>query len=331
MLSPRSVGVASHARIPLSETGDGGRSRPAGGREYMVPRVQSSLSAEQIRDANTRYHDLASEGYDAKWGIDFGEVGYDQVVSKLRKAIGTQPVRYRRALEIGSGTGYFTLNMLRAGLIEQATCTDISAGMLATLSANAQAARGERRTVQADAEQLPLEDASFDLVFGHAVLHHIPDLGRAFGEFARVLAPGGTLVFAGEPSRWGDRLARIPKRTAGALAPLWRRAIGAGEAPLAAGCPDDGRLEALVDVHAFAPVELQALAREAGLDPGPRARGGAARELVRLDEPHARGERGPVLDPVGLATVRLSGLPLPAARSTAVYSSRACRRRSSTT
>jgi ubiquinone/menaquinone biosynthesis C-methylase UbiE len=232
----------------------------------MVPRVQSSMSAEQIREANARYHDVASESYDAKWGIDFGEVGHDQVFSKLRKAIGNQPLAYRRALEIGSGTGYFTLNMVRGGLIEQATCTDISAGMLATLSQNAGQLGVSVRTVQADAENLPLEDASFDLVFGHAVLHHIPDLVGAFNEFARVLAPGGTLLFAGEPSRWGDRLARVPKRTAGVLAPLWRRAIGASLAPHTHGCPEDGGLEALVDVHAFAPVELQNLARQAGLD-----------------------------------------------------------------
>jgi SAM-dependent methyltransferase len=227
--------------------------------------VTPPLTAEEIRDVNTRYHDVAADHYDAKLGIDFGDIGLEQVGAKIRKVLGAHAGRYPRSLEIGSGTGYFTLNMLRAGLIEHATCTDISPGMLATLSANAERLGLEVQTVVADAERLPFADASFDLVLGHAVLHHIPDLPRAFEEFARVLAPGGTLLFAGEPSRYGDRLARVPKRFAGAVAPLWRRALRARPAPPAEGGAPDAALEGVVDVHAFAPTELRELAQGAGL------------------------------------------------------------------
>ena len=223
------------------------------------------MSAEEIRDVNTRYHDVAADHYDAKWGIDFGDIGLEQVGAKVRKVLGAGPGRYERSLEIGSGTGYFTLNMLRAGLIGEATCTDISPGMLATLSANAKRLGLKVKTVAADAEDLPFADESFDLVLGHAVLHHIPDLPRAFGEFARVLAPGGTLLFAGEPSRYGDRLARVPKRFAGTVAPLWRRALRARPAPPAEGGAPDAALEGVVDVHAFAPGELRTFAEGAGL------------------------------------------------------------------
>ncbi|HEX7610787.1 MAG TPA: methyltransferase domain-containing protein [Solirubrobacteraceae bacterium] len=227
--------------------------------------MQPVLSPEEIRDANTRYHDVAADHYDAKWGIDFGEIGREQVVSKVRKALGREPGRFARSLEIGSGTGYFTLNLMRAGLIEQATCSDISPGMLETLRANAASLGLEVQTTPADAERLPFADASFDLVLGHAVLHHIPDLQRAFEEFERVLVPGGTVLFAGEPSLYGDRLARVPKRFATAVAPAWRRAIGAAPAPAAQEGEADAALEGVVDVHAFAPAELSRMARAAGL------------------------------------------------------------------
>jgi ubiquinone/menaquinone biosynthesis C-methylase UbiE len=227
--------------------------------------VPPALSAEEIRDANTRYHDVAADHYDGKWGIDFGSLGLEQVMAKVRKALGREPGRFARSLEIGAGTGYFSLNLLRAGLIGEATCSDISPGMLETLQANASSLGLQVATERADAERLPFADGSFDLVLGHAVLHHIPDLTRAFTEFERVLAPGGMILFAGEPSRCGDRLAHVPKRLATAAAPLWRRAIGAARAPLADGGESDAALEGLVDVHAFAPAELSRPAFAAGL------------------------------------------------------------------
>ena len=227
--------------------------------------VHPPLSAEEIHEVNERYHDLAAAHYDSKWGIDFGELGREQVLAKVAKALGHAPGRYARSLEIGAGTGYFTLNLLGAGVIAEATCSDISPGMLAALEANAGRAGVEVQTEPAGAESLPFPDESFDLVLGHAVLHHIPDLPSAFAEFERVLTPGGTLLFAGEPSRYGDRLAGVPKRVAAAVAPLWRRAIGARAVPRAEGGDPDAALERVVDIHAFAPAELAGLAHGAGL------------------------------------------------------------------
>ena len=226
-------------------------------------------SPERIKEVNERYHDVAAASYDSKWGIDFGEIGQDQVTGKLRKALGRGPDRvFGDALEIGAGTGYFSLNLLQAGLIERATATDISPGMLAALEENAARLGLEVRTAAAEAETLPFPDKSFDLVFGHAVLHHIPDLERAFSEFARVLRPGGTVAFCGEPSRYGDRIAALPKRAGHLVAPAWRRLVGAAPAGwLADGPAEDGHeLEPEVDVHAFAPDDLRAFAELAGLE-----------------------------------------------------------------
>jgi ubiquinone/menaquinone biosynthesis C-methylase UbiE len=222
---------------------------------------------DQILDVNRRYHDVAAEDYDAKWGISFGEIGRHQVLGKVTKLLGPGPGPFPRALEIGSGTGYFSLNLAQDGVIGAPTCTDISPGMLATLERNAATLGIDVETAACDASELPFEDATFDLVLGHAVLHHLPDLDRAFAEFERVLAPGGTVFFAGEPSRHGDRIAAVPKRAALKLAPAWRRAIRARPAPHDPGDEvDDHALEGMVDVHAFVPPDLEDCANAAGFE-----------------------------------------------------------------
>ena len=236
------------------------------------PPASPSRAPDRILDVNRRYHDVAARDYDAKWGISFGEVGRRQVLGKVTKLLGPRPGPFPRALEIGAGTGYFSLNLAHAGVIGAATCTDISPGMLETLERNARELDLDVETAACDAAELPFEDDSFDLVLGHAVLHHLPDLDRAFAELHRVLAPGGTLFFAGEPSRHGDRLAGVPKRAALRLAPAWRRAIRARPAPPHDGGSEDHSLEALVDVHAFTPGDLLVHAERAGFD-GVRVQG----------------------------------------------------------
>ena len=222
--------------------------------------MAAPAAPDEILDVNRRYHDVAARDYDAKWGISFGEIGHQQVLGKVRKLLGDRPGPFPRSLEIGAGTGYFSLNLLQDGVIGAATCTDISPGMLETLERNAAALGLEVETAACDAAELPFEDESFDLVLGHAVLHHLPDLDRAFAEFTRVLAPGGTLFFAGEPSRHGDRIAAVPKRAALRLAPAWRRAVARPARP----AHDDGSGER------------------------PRARGGRRRPRLRPRRPRAR-------------------------------------------
>src|SRR3954469_21016120 len=228
--------------------------------------------AEEILEVNRRYHDVAADEYDGKWGISFGEIGHQQVLGKVTKLLGARPGPFASSLEIGAGTGYFSLNLLQTGVVREATCTDISPGMLHTLERNARELGLDVETAACDAAELPFEDASFDLVFSHAVLHHLPDLTGSFAEFARVLRPGGTLFFAGEPSKQGDRIAAWPKRAAMRAAPAWRRLVRArpveyGESNGAPPHPEHAEhaLESVVDVHAFDPADLQRLMHRAGL------------------------------------------------------------------
>jgi ubiquinone/menaquinone biosynthesis C-methylase UbiE len=235
--------------------------------------MPAAAATDEILDVNRRYHDVAAAEYDGKWGISFGDVGRAQVLGKVTKLLGPHPGPFARSLEIGAGTGYFTLNLMQDGVVREGVCTDISPAMLEALEGNAQRLGLEIGTAVCEASALPFEDGSFDLVLGHAVLHHLPDLSGSFEEFFRVLRPGGTLLFAGEPSRQGDRIAAFPKRAGVRAAPLWRRAIGARPAPngdgngrAIFGASADHALEHVVDVHSFTPGALEHLADGAGFD-----------------------------------------------------------------
>jgi ubiquinone/menaquinone biosynthesis C-methylase UbiE len=218
--------------------------------------------------ANILYHDWEAGTYDEKWSISFDERCIDYARERFAHVAGTDSWPYATSLELGCGTGFFTLNLKLAGVIEQGHVTDLSPGMVEVAQRNARSLGFEVEGRVADAERLPYDDATFDIVIGHAVLHHIPDLHLAFSEILRVLKPGGRFVFAGEPTRHGDYVARKLSRftwwAATNLTRLpqlaaWRRPQAELDKSSRAAA-----LEAVVDIHTFVPDELETMARGAG-------------------------------------------------------------------
>jgi SAM-dependent methyltransferase len=106
-------------------------------------------------------------------------------------------LRGRCALDYGCGHGMAAVVMARAGAT--VTAFDLSPGYVNEARARAEANGVHIECVTADGEDLPFADASFDAVWGNAILHHL-DLARAGRELKRVLKPGGVAVFC-EP--WG--------------------------------------------------------------------------------------------------------------------------------
>jgi SAM-dependent methyltransferase len=104
----------------------------------------------------------------------------------------------RHVLDFGCGHGMAAVVLARRGAL--VTAFDLSHGYLDEARRRAEANRTPITFVQADGERLPFADASFDRVWGNAVLHHL-DLGRAGRELRRVLKPDGVAVFC-EP--WGE-------------------------------------------------------------------------------------------------------------------------------
>jgi ubiquinone/menaquinone biosynthesis C-methylase UbiE len=107
----------------------------------------------------------------------------------------TQPQSDWRVLDVATGAGHTALAF--APHVAHVVATDLTAEMLAK-TAELAAARGltNVETRPADAESLPFDDASFDLVTCRLACHHFPNPRQALGEFARVLKPGGVLGFS---------------------------------------------------------------------------------------------------------------------------------------
>jgi SAM-dependent methyltransferase len=106
-------------------------------------------------------------------------------------------LRGKAALDYGCGHGMAAVAMARAGA--RVTAFDLSPGYVSEAKARAAANGVAIECLTADGEELPFADASFDAVWGNAILHHL-DLAKAGRELRRVLKPGGVAVFC-EP--WG--------------------------------------------------------------------------------------------------------------------------------
>jgi SAM-dependent methyltransferase len=93
----------------------------------------------------------------------------------------------RRVLEVGCGRGEFAARM-RAELGAEVVALDQSERMVELTRA---------RGVEAflgDVQELPFDDASFDVAVAAWMLYHVPDVDRALAELARVLRRSGRLV-----------------------------------------------------------------------------------------------------------------------------------------
>ncbi len=100
--------------------------------------------------------------------------------------------RGEQLLEIGAGIGTDLSQFARNGAV--VTDLDLSAGHMAHAQENF-ALRGlQARFVHHDAERLPFDDNTFDVVYSNGVLHHTPNTRSVVAEIKRVLKPGGKAI-----------------------------------------------------------------------------------------------------------------------------------------
>jgi ubiquinone/menaquinone biosynthesis C-methylase UbiE len=154
--------------------------------------------------------------YDATWGRLFAAL-YDRGLKSTEEA-GLGQMRADllagaegRVIEIGAGTG---VNIdLYPDAVQDLVLVEPDPHMAKRLRERLAGSPRAATIAEAPAERLPLESASFDTAVATLVLCTVPDPVAAVAELARVLAPGGRLLFiehvrSGDPAlaRWQDRL-----------------------------------------------------------------------------------------------------------------------------
>ena len=117
------------------------------------------------------------------------------LITRRRMQSALAPWPGERMLEVGPGTGYYTLAVAEWIAPGRLDIFDLQQEMLDHTMRRADE-RGVTNVIptQGDAERLPYPDASFDAAYLVTVLGEVPDQDAALRELARVLKPGGRLV-----------------------------------------------------------------------------------------------------------------------------------------
>lgn len=142
---------------------------------------------------------------------------YQELIARLSAYL---PDSMRRAVELGCGTGNYSLELVRRYPGLELTIVDASPEMLAATATRVAQAGGSVVSLESRFEELELEPGAYDLVTSCLSLHHVEDMAGLFRRLRPALAPGGHLVYG---DQMGGGNARHSALNWGRMEAFWRR------------------------------------------------------------------------------------------------------------
>lgn len=156
-----------------------------------------------IHDLEISTHAPGSPGFFA----DLDEYHFDKLHHLLR-LVPFDGMKGKKVLDVGCGAGVDLLRFARGGAV--CTGVDISPSAIALARKNAEYQKLDVDLRVADAEDLPFDDGTFDLVFAHGVIQYSNSTQGVIDECRRVLKPGGEAIFqAYNRHSWLNALSKL--------------------------------------------------------------------------------------------------------------------------
>ena len=154
------------------------------------------MCPKTILEENRKYWTGRAPGYSEVNRLELSTAQRRKWRSCLRKEIGRHfPGRERkdlRVLEVGTGPGFFAILLRELGL--DVTAIDLTPAMIAEAKENAGPLAGSIRFLEMNAEALMFAEESFDIVVSRNLTWNLPHPEKAYGEWMRVLKPGGLFL-----------------------------------------------------------------------------------------------------------------------------------------
>ncbi|HEU4628279.1 MAG TPA: methyltransferase domain-containing protein [Gemmatimonadaceae bacterium] len=211
--------TGAHAPSPrppsLTADGEPGRSDAGLGAAALALGAEAAAGPEQVKAATRRFYDAVSRhltespagsyamflnfGYAADGSPEYARVALPErclnrnCIKLVLETIGDADVAGCRVLDVGCGRGG-TVHVL-ATYFAPARVVGLDLSPSAIAFCRARHRFDGVEFMQGDAERLPFEDASFDVVTNVESSHSYPTIDRFYAEVARVLVPGGAFLY----------------------------------------------------------------------------------------------------------------------------------------